>query len=123
MKYPNCQFENRDVTELRGDFNQPLRQETVYPRITPASPPGRKSNDGFCQSLTEQTPTPQKLKPKKPSIIEPSSLINGRYRVKKFRGEVGRKKICLAHNVLLDRDIAVTLIKTGKSDDCSQKVY
>ena len=123
MKYPNCQFENFVGAELRGDFNQPLRRETVCPRPTPASPPGMKSCDGCCQPLTEQTPTPQKPKPKKPSIIEPSSLINGRYRVKKFRGEVGRKKVCLAHNVLLDRDISVTLIKTGKSDDCSQNVY
>ena len=121
MKYPNCQFENRNFAELFCGCDKQLRQEIVRPRFNTASPPGRKSYNGHCQPLTEQASAPPK--PKKHSIIEPASLINGRSQLKKFRGEVGRKKVCLTHEVLLDRDISFILIKTRKLDDCPQKAY
>jgi len=41
----------------------------------------------------------------------PTSFANGRYAVKKFLGEGGKKKVYLAHDSLLDRDVAFALIK------------
>ena len=41
--------------------------------------------------------------------------------MKKFLGEGGKKKVYLAHDTVLDRDVAFALIKTEKLDDDSRK--
>lgn len=115
MKYPNCQFENRNGTELFSGCDKQLRQKFIRPRFSTTSPPDLKTYNRSYQPLTEQEPTLQK--PKKLSIIEPALFTDGRFQLKKFRGEVGRKKVCLTHDVLLDRDIAFTLTKASKVND------
>jgi tetratricopeptide (TPR) repeat protein len=47
----------------------------------------------------------------------PTSFANGRYQVKKFLGEGGKKKVYLVHDKVLDRDVAFALIKTERLDD------
>jgi len=54
-------------------------------------------------------------KAKAPSL--PSSFVNGRYKVKSFLGEGGTKKVYLAHDTSLDRDVAFALIKTEGLDE------
>jgi hypothetical protein len=56
-----------------------------------------------------------------PAQAVPSSFAGGRYQVKKFLGEGGKKKVYLAHDTLLDRDIAFALIKTEGLDDVSRE--
>jgi tetratricopeptide (TPR) repeat protein len=51
---------------------------------------------------------------------EPTSFANGRYEVKRFLGEGGKKKVYLVHDTLLDRDVAFALIKTEKLDDATR---
>jgi len=51
---------------------------------------------------------------------EPTSFANGRYQVRKFLGEGGKKKVYLTHDTLLDRDVAFALIKTEKLDDATR---
>ncbi|MEE8519461.1 MAG: serine/threonine-protein kinase, partial [Dehalococcoidia bacterium] len=46
----------------------------------------------------------------------PSSFASGRYEVKSFLGEGGRKKVYLAHDTRLGRDVAVAMIKTEGLD-------
>jgi len=49
---------------------------------------------------------------------QPTSFVNGRYQVKRFLGEGGKKRVYLAHDTTLDRDVAFALIKTeGLSQD------
>jgi len=43
---------------------------------------------------------------------EPTSFAGGRYQVKKLLGEGGKKRVYLAHDAKLDRDVAFALIKT-----------
>jgi tetratricopeptide (TPR) repeat protein len=50
----------------------------------------------------------------------PTSFASGRYKVKKFLGEGGKKKVYLVHDTLLDRDVAFALIKTEKLDDATR---
>jgi tetratricopeptide (TPR) repeat protein len=50
----------------------------------------------------------------------PTSFAGGRYQVNKFLGAGGKKKVYLAHDTLLDRDVAFALIKTEKLDDASR---
>ena len=51
----------------------------------------------------------------------PALFANGRYQVKRFLGEGGKKKVYLAHDTLLDRDIAFALIKTEGLDDAGRQ--
>ena len=46
----------------------------------------------------------------------PTSFVGGRYQVKRFLGEGGKKRVYLAHDTLLDRDVAFALIKTEGLD-------
>lgn len=58
--------------------------------------------------------------PSPPSADTPTSFPDGRYQIKRFLGEGGKKKVYLTHDGVLDRDVAFTLIKTGGPDETSR---
>src|SRR5207244_1977422 len=51
----------------------------------------------------------------------PTSFCDGRYQVKRFLGEGGKKLVYLAHDRQLDRDVAFALIKTEGLDDAGRQ--
>ena len=51
---------------------------------------------------------------------QPTSFADGRYQVNKFLGEGGKKKVYLAHDTLLDREVAFALIKTEGLDEAGR---
>ncbi|MEO5974960.1 MAG: protein kinase [Ilumatobacteraceae bacterium] len=51
-----------------------------------------------------------------PATSLPTSFVAGRYHVRRFLGEGGKKKVFLAHDESLDRDVAFALIKTEGLD-------
>jgi tetratricopeptide (TPR) repeat protein len=51
----------------------------------------------------------------------PTSFANGRYTVKKFLGEGGKKRVYLAHDTTLDRDVAFALIKMEGLDQTARE--
>ncbi len=51
------------------------------------------------------------------SDSQPTSFANGRYQVKRFLGEGGKKKVYLAHDGILDRDVALAVLKSESLDD------
>ncbi|MCH8235457.1 MAG: protein kinase, partial [Chloroflexi bacterium] len=57
----------------------------------------------------------------KPASDTPKSFANDRYQVSKFLGEGGKKRVYLAHDTLLDRDVAFALIKTEGFDQTSRE--
>ena len=52
---------------------------------------------------------------------QPASFADGRYQVQRFLGEGGKKKVYLAHDSTLDREVAFALIKTEGLDDTSRE--
>jgi len=58
--------------------------------------------------------------PSSPPATHPTSFANGRYQVKQVLGEGGKKKVYLAHDTTLDREVAFSLIKTEGLDDTSR---
>jgi tetratricopeptide (TPR) repeat protein len=114
MKCPKCQADNADGVRFCGECGQPLRGELTCPSCGHKNP----SNVKFCHecghSLVE--PAPETPRPS----LEPTSFAGGRYQVKKFLGEGGKKKVYLVHDTLLDRDVAFALIKTEKLDDATR---
>ena len=51
---------------------------------------------------------------------QPTSFANGRYQVKELLGEGGRKLVYQAHDSVLDRDVALAVIKTEGLDPTSR---
>ena len=120
MKCPNCHTENLEKARFCKTCGKPLQPEVVCSRC------GHKNilPDKFCEqcgqpfvsemttqsTLTHHAPA-AKLAP------EPASFAGGRYQVKKLLGEGGKKKVYLAHDTVLDRDVAFAQIKTEKLDE------
>src|SRR5206468_5399483 len=50
------------------------------------------------------------------AAVLPSSFAGGRYGVRAFLGEGGRKRVYLVHDSKLDRDVAFAVIKTEGLD-------
>lgn len=117
MKCPKCQTENREGAEFCRECGQSLQPDIVCPQCGHTSPQGSKFCDKCDRSLAEpaQTPSPTPQPSATPSL-EPTSFPDGRYQVKKLLGEGGKKKVYLAHDTRLGRDIAFALIKTEGLD-------
>ena len=120
MKCPHCQTENRDGAEFCRKCGESLQLDIICPQCGHLNLP----DSAFCEKCAHAlgiAPTPTKPLPKKPSTIEPTSFADGRYQVKKLLGEGGKKKVYLAHDTVLDRDVAFALIKTEKLDNQTRK--
>jgi len=66
---------------------------------------------------------PAATAPASSPIETPTSFANGRYEVKSVLGEGGKKKVYLAHDTTLDRDVAFGLIKAeGLDADSRQRI-
>ena len=107
MKCPHCQTENREGAEFCRKCGKSLQANIVCPQCGHVN----LSDSAFCekcaQSLAEKAPVPT---PSAKPSPQPTSFANGRYQVKKFLGEGGKKKVYLAHDTVLDRDVAFALI-------------
>ena len=88
--------ENSEALELLSGAERALTASDTAPRAEPASSP------------PIATPT------------QPTSFANGRYQFKRFLGEGGKKKVYLAHDTTLDREVAFALIKTDGLDETSR---
>jgi tetratricopeptide (TPR) repeat protein len=114
MKCPKCGYENREGAGFCGECGHLFAAEKTCPQCGQTNPQGGKFCDTCGHSLAEpapETPSPSSA---------PTSFANGRYQVKKFLGEGGKKKVYLAHDKALDRDVAFALIKTEKLDDVTR---
>ena len=66
---------------------------------------------GQAEAVSSPSPAPS---PAGPTL--PASFASGRYAVRRFLGEGGRKRVYLAHDERLARDVAVAIIKTDGLD-------
>ena len=124
MKCPHCQTENPESARYCRECGHSMQQEVICTHCRYKNTlPGK-----FCMQCgqplisTQTAPTqsvPQYVSAKK-IVPEPTSFAGGRYQVKKFLGEGGKKRVYLAHDTVLDRDIAFAQIKTEKLDEESR---
>ncbi|MCI0879594.1 MAG: protein kinase, partial [Chloroflexi bacterium] len=79
--------------------------------------------DAGSSQTAQASPPPAGLataQPTSPSAELRASFASGRYQVKGLLGEGGKKKVYLAHDTTLDREVAFALIKTEGLDDTSR---
>jgi hypothetical protein len=113
MKCSHCQIENLENSKFCKKCGQHLRAELTCQHCKHQNAPDSE----FCvqcgkplDSVRSQATTPAP-----PSAPQPTSFANGRYRVKRFLGEGGKKKVYLAHDTTLDRDVAFALKRPGRA--------
>src|SRR4051812_5875634 len=70
-----------------------------------------------CRSSLMSVTSPASPPPRAPAAVPlPSAFAAGRYAVRAFLGEGAKKRVYLAHDTKLDRDVAFALIKTDGLD-------
>ena len=67
--------------------------------------------DDPAPSATSPTPSPA------PAPAMPGSIASGRYQIQRFLGEGAKKRVYLARDTLLNREVAIALIKTEGLDE------
>ena len=76
---------------------------------------GTKVGEGVLAPTAPSAPTGAPATPE-----QPTSFGDGRYQVKEFLGEGGKKRVYLAQDTLLDRDVAFAIIKTEGLDEAGR---
>ncbi len=79
----------------------------------------------FFSAAKQALDSPREPEPPAPAAPyhipgQPTSFANGRYEVKCLLGEGGKKRVYLAQDTLLDREVAFALIKTEGLDEVSR---
>ena len=115
MDCPSCGHANPAAVKFCGECGTVLVAESVCAGCGTANPPSTK----FCHecggSLAGGKPTSGTAQPP-PRPPLPTAFAAGRYNVRSFLGEGAKKRIYLAHDTRLDRDVAFALIKTDGLD-------
>ena len=130
MQCPSCGGENRQDARFCGDCGTSLAVELVCPGCGRANQPNQNFCDDCGHPLSEVLPSGNASAGDSSSApiatstgtpAPPASFADGRYQVQRFLGEGGKKRVYLAHDELLDRDVAFALIKTEGLDDASRQ--
>jgi class 3 adenylate cyclase/Cdc6-like AAA superfamily ATPase len=116
LRCPSCAHDNEDDAQFCDQCG------ADFAPVCPACKAENKVGARFCRKCraplagAEAAP-PAGTSTPKPAPALPASFAGGRYVVKGFLGEGGRKKVYLAHDTKLDRDVAVAIIKTEGLDE------
>ena len=115
MLCPTCGHDNREGRRFCSECGSPLGARC--PHCQALNQPGERFCGECGRPLAQPTTTPQPPAPVAPTVALPTSFASGRYQVKRFLGEGGKKRVYLAHDTLLDRDVAFALIKADGLDE------
>ena len=115
MQCPSCGYENREGRKFCADCGAALENRC------PSCGARNESDEKFCGDCGAALAAPlQPAAAPEPPVDVPTSFANGRYQVKKFLSEGGKKLVYLAHDGTLDREVAFSLIKTDGLDETSR---
>ncbi|MBI2887597.1 MAG: hypothetical protein HYY02_10360, partial [Chloroflexi bacterium] len=101
-----------------GDAQALLRVAQTNLATPPPLSTAETAGDAEKQQATSSAPSVLSPQSSAPS---PQSFADGRYQVVRFLGEGGKKRVYLAHDTVLDRDVAFALIKTEGLDDVGRQ--
>src|SRR5438034_10085615 len=114
MICPACGHENPDTARFCRRCGASLEPQVKCPACGGWCRPG----DLFCMACGAPVGNAATAPPPRPATApsEPTSFCDGRYQVKKFLGEGGKKRVYLCRDAKLERDVAFSLIKTEGLD-------
>ncbi|MBI4768199.1 MAG: protein kinase, partial [Deltaproteobacteria bacterium] len=113
MRCTNCGFSNIDEAKFCNECAAKL--ELSCPQCGKVNTPGSKFCNECARSLiSTPIPSPAKLEPSSTPVSP--TFASDRYQIKEFLGEGGKKKVYRAYDTLLDREVALALIKTEGLD-------
>ena len=105
-----------EVTDLDEENADALAFLRMAERRLGAAPAPTPASEPPTPPEAPSAPEAPALPPPPAQRATPTSFSDGRYEVKRFLGEGGKKMVYLAHDNLLDRDVAFALIKTEGLD-------
>ncbi|MDP9238002.1 MAG: protein kinase [Chloroflexota bacterium] len=112
MQCPACRHDNREGATFCEGCGASLAR--VCSKCRAQLRPSSRFCDSCGQAAGEPGVQPPSTPPVSPAL--PASFGGGRYNVRSFLGEGGRKRVYLAHDTKLDRDVAFAAIKTDGLD-------
>jgi serine/threonine protein kinase len=115
MKCMHCQAEKPEGSKYCRKSGQYLRTELVRTKCGHYNLPDSTYYKNCGNTLITQVPTPIK-----PKVSKSTYFVGGCNQVKKLLGKGGQKKVYLARDMVLDRDITFVLIKTDKLDETTR---
>jgi len=115
MRCPDCGHENRPDATFCGECGRSFAATAACASCGRTNPVGQRFCDRCGAALTRVFQLP--LRP----WDQPDAFVGGRYRVERFLGEGAYKRVYLARDTTLDREVAFALIRaemldTGRAD-------
>jgi hypothetical protein len=115
MQCKQCGRENPEGVKFCNDCGTAFQMAAPCPNCGSPSPLGVKFCHECGAALGEAVPQGPTPGPK-PAHVLPSSFAGGRYLIREFLGEGAKKRVYLAQDTKLDREVAFALIKTEGLD-------
>jgi class 3 adenylate cyclase len=117
MSCPNCGHENPQDSKFCGECGAPLPRTTTCASCGRENPPGLKFCRGCGAAVKTAAPESVEGNGHAGRDRSPARLAGGRYVVQRYLGEGARKRVYLAHDTVLDRDVAIGLVKMEGLDE------
>ena len=114
FRCPACGCENRDTARFCGDCGRPLATHVSCVACGTQNPRGRRFCDACGGAL--DAPRRQSDAPARDARREPDQLAGGRYQLQRFLGEGAKKRVHLARDTRLGREVAIAFIKSEGLD-------
>src|SRR2546421_7254555 len=118
MRCRDCGHANPDDANFCGNCGSRLAAEVPCPNCGRETPADLRFCPGCGASLAapaagaaDGAGAPTSSNGQGAPTEDPSEIAGGRYVVSDFLGEGGRKRVYLAHDTSLDRDVAIAVVK------------